>query len=186
MFCSSRGSYGEYRLCSSVKDKKQYVMKIMPLPKDKDKHSSTMHEFNLMSNLRQVNIITVYESFIKAGRFCVVYEKLSEINVVQYLCLRKFYSEETVSRIVRQILDGLQYLQQSGVVHLNLQPSSIVMATRRQLHVKLRDFTHAQKLEDGKEIQMKPAGYPDFIGLLFLTYNSTHFVIYSYKPDYNI
>ena len=137
-------------------------MKIMPF--SKDSQDIVMHEFNILSKLRQVNIVNVFESFISGETFYVIFERLSRINVVQYLCLRKFYSEEIVSRIVRQILDGLQYLRQLGVVHLNLQPSSVVMATRRRLHVKLRDFTQARKIESGKEEKIAPSGYPDFIG----------------------
>ena len=136
-------------------------MKVMPCKAD-DK-DTVLHEFIILSNLRQVNIVTVYEGFISGETLYVIFERLSGVNVVQYLCLRKFYSEEIVSRIVRQILDGLQYLQQAGVVHLNLQPSSVVMATRRRLHVKLRDFTQARKLENWQE-KITPSGYPDFIG----------------------
>ena len=137
-------------------------MKVMPFKADdKDK---TMYEFNILSSLRQVNIITAYEGFLSEETLYVIFERFSGVNVVQYLCLRKFYSEEIVSRIVRQILDGLQYLQQTGIVHLNLQPSSVVMATRRRLHVKLRDFTQARKLENGQEQKITPSGYPDFIG----------------------
>ena len=134
------------------------------MPFTKENQDTVMYEFNVLSKLRQVNIVTVFESFISGDTFCVIFERLSGINVVQYLCLKKFYSEETVSRIVRQILDALQYLQQLGIVHLNLQPGSVVMATRRQLHVKLRDFTHAQKIENGQEMKISPSGYPDFIG----------------------
>ena len=137
-------------------------MKIMHFTADNK--NQVMHEFNLLSSLRQVNIITAYEGFVSGDTLYVIFERLSGVNVVQYLCLRKFYSEEIVSRIVRQILDGLQYLQQTGIVHLNLQPSSVVMATRRRLHVKLQDFTVARKLENGHEEKMTPSGYPDFIG----------------------
>ena len=157
-----RGRYGEYKLCSSIASNKHHVMKIMPFTADNK--NQMMHEFNLLSSLRQVNIITAYESFVSEDIMYVIFERLSGVNVVQYLCLRKFYSEEIVSRIVRQILDGLQYLQQTGIVHLNLQPSSVVMATRRRLHVKLRDFTLARKLENGQEEKITPTGYPDFIG----------------------
>lgn len=114
--------------------------------------------------MRQSNIIRVTDGFINGEQLYVMYERLSGINIVQFLCLQKTYREEVVAQMMRQVLDALQYLQYYGIVHLNLQPSSIVMATRRQPFVKLRDFTHAQKIQEFVPLRVSAVGYPDFIG----------------------
>ncbi|XP_053385363.1 uncharacterized protein LOC123538773 isoform X2 [Mercenaria mercenaria] len=156
----SKGSFGEYKLCTNKSTNQQCVTKIVAY--NKDKHADITAEFELLHTLRQSNLVTVLDSYISGEQFYVIYEFLSGINIVQYLCLHKTYKEETVTRLVRQVLDALQYLEHFGIVHLNLQPSSMVMATRRRPHVKLRDFTLAQKVENDKGIKVPLAGYPDY------------------------
>lgn len=138
----------------------------------KENHDTVTHEFEILRTLRQGNIIKVTDGFINGDKLYVMYERLSGINIVQFLCLQKTYREEVVAQMVRQILDALQYLQYYGIVHLNLQPSSIVMATRRRPFVKLRDFTHAQKMEDYVPLKVTAVGYPDFIGKFLKTTSS--------------
>ncbi|WAR10696.1 OBSCN-like protein, partial [Mya arenaria] len=101
------------------------------------------------------NVISVFDAYVSGSSFYTMYENLTGMNVVQYLCLMKSYKEDLVATLVRQVIDALQYLQFFGIAHLNLQPSSIVMATRRRPFVKLRDFTLARKLE-GEKIERAP------------------------------
>ncbi|KAJ8321036.1 hypothetical protein KUTeg_002623 [Tegillarca granosa] len=70
--------------------------------------------------------------------------------------------EEMVTIVIRQILGALQYLQYEGIVHLNLQPSSVIMVNRNSLQLKITNFELAQKLEGYGRV-MPRAGYPDFI-----------------------
>ena len=134
------------------------------MPFTKETHVAIKREFEILKTLRQLHIITVFDAYIMKEFCYVIFEHLSGLNIIQYLCLQKSYKEEIVARVVKQILDALQYLQSFGIVHLNLQPSSVAMTTRRRPHIKLRDFTVARKLKDGKVADMKPAGYPDFVG----------------------
>ncbi|XP_052813115.1 uncharacterized protein LOC128240501 isoform X5 [Mya arenaria] len=154
------GSYGEYKLCTNKESKKQYVTKIVSY--NKENQSEIMHEFDILRHLSHANVISVFDAYVSGSSFYTMYENLTGMNVVQYLCLMKSYKEDLVATLVRQVIDALQYLQFFGIAHLNLQPSSIVMATRRRPFVKLRDFTLARKLE-GEKIERAPvAGYPDF------------------------
>mgnify|MGYP000084268301 FL=1 len=163
VFC--RGSYGEYKTCADKTTGKQCMTKVVAY--SKDNHDAVCHEFEILRTLRQGNIIKVSDGFIHGEQLYVMCERLSSINIVQFLCLQKTYREEVVAQMVRQVLDAIQYLQYYGIVHLNLQPSSIVMASRRRPFVKLRDFTHARKMEDFTPLRVTAAGYPDFMGMNF-------------------
>ena len=64
-----------------------------------------------------------------------------------------------------QVLYGLQYLHRNSIVHLNLQPSSLLLSAPRGLDIKLADFSLAQVLTNGAdEVAVPRKGYPDFIG----------------------
>ena len=147
-------------MCTNKSTNQQCVAKIVPY--NKDNHANVTAEFELLRTLSQANIVGVLDSYVSSDQFYVMYEYLSGINIVQYFCLQKTYKEETVACLVRQVLDALQYLEHFGIIHLNLQPTSMVMATRRRPHVKLRDFTLAHKVEDDKGVKVPLAGYLDF------------------------
>ncbi|KAL4217412.1 hypothetical protein ACF0H5_023862 [Mactra antiquata] len=156
----SKGSYGEYRSCINKSTNQQCVAKIMPY--NTDNEATVRAEFDLLHTLRQNNLITVLDSYIHGDKMYVIHEYLSGMNVIEYLCLHKTYSEEKVAFLVRQILDAVSFIQHYGIVHLNLQPSSIAMASTRRPHIKLRDFTLAQKIDRDVGMTGAPAGYPDF------------------------
>ena len=64
-----------------------------------------------------------------------------------------------------QVLYGLQYLHRNSILHLNLQPSSLLLSAPRGLDIKLADFSLAQVLTNGAdELAVPRKGYPDFIG----------------------
>jgi serine/threonine protein kinase len=62
-------------------------------------------------------------------------------------------------------LYGLQFLHRNSLVHLNLQPASLMLTGPRGLDLKLTDFSLARVLENGaEEIGVPRKGYPDFMG----------------------
>lgn len=64
----------------------------------------------------------------------------------------------------RQVLDGCQFLHHRGIVHLNLQPDSVIMVSRRRFDVKLVDFGRSRKITsyDGEPVPRE--GMAEFMG----------------------
>lgn len=50
------------------------------------------------------------------------------------------YSEETTAAIIKQILQGLQYLHKRGVIHRNIRSGNILFTERGKINVKIIDF----------------------------------------------
>ncbi|KAL3855233.1 hypothetical protein ACJMK2_014453 [Sinanodonta woodiana] len=156
-----RGGYGECRIVTRKNTNTKFMMKTVPYTSDK--HDADLKEFNLLRPLTQDNIVRVIESFLTADKFYIIFERLTGLSVVEYLSLRSWYSEDVISKVMLQVFNALQYLQFMKLVHLNLQPSSVVMATGDDYRVKLTDFTLARK-SDALEGEVVPIhGYPDFI-----------------------
>lgn len=47
---------------------------------------------------------------------------------------------------MRQILEGIQYMHQQNIVHLDLKPENIVCVDRTGIQIKIIDFGLASKL----------------------------------------
>ncbi|CAF4390827.1 unnamed protein product, partial [Rotaria sp. Silwood2] len=56
------------------------------------------------------------------------------------------YNEELIVKILRQIFDAIHYLHFHGIIHLNINPSSVVNENRLAVHIKLTDFSCAQQI----------------------------------------
>ncbi|CAC5368040.1 unnamed protein product [Mytilus coruscus] len=166
------GKFSDIKIAENNSTKRSYAAKIIPVDKDK---SST--EFEILKLMNHEKVIRLYDGFLFSEKLYIITEYLCGVNVLQHFAFKSKYSEDMVAIVIRQILEGVQYLHHVGVVHLNLQPSSVVMRSRRHLDVKICGFRHARKVSGNGE--MVPCeGYPDFIAPEIVTRQIT-----SYSAD---
>lgn len=159
-FCFS-GKFSEIKIAENISTKRSYAAKIIPCEKDKN-----TTEFEILKLMNHEKVIKLYDGFLFSEKLYIITEYLCGVNVLQHFAFKSKYSEDMVAIVIRQILEGVQYLHHMGVVHLNLQPSSVVMRSRRHLDVKICGFSHARKLSGNGEV-VPCEGYPDFIGKYF-------------------
>jgi serine/threonine protein kinase len=107
-------------------------------------------ELLILSNLNHPNIVSIEEAFFSMDKnmqkyFNFVTEYYQQGSLTQALDLRnanqQYYSELELIVIFHQIACALQYLHQLGVVHRDIQPSSIMINhTDDILDIKLSNF----------------------------------------------
>lgn len=72
--------------------------------------------------------------------------------------------EEDVKRLMRQILEGVSFLHQNNVVHLDLKPQNILLTSSAPLgDVKIVDFGLSRKLSRRQELR-EIMGTPEYVG----------------------
>ena len=125
--------------------------------------TAAKNEFEILRIMNQEMIVRLYDGFLFNEKLYFIMEYLYGVNVLQHFAFKTKYTEDMVAIVIRQVLEGVQYLQHVGVVHLNLQPSSIVMRSRQHLDLKITGFSHARKISGNGEI-VPCVGYPDFMG----------------------
>ena len=94
--------------------------------------------------------------------------------------MRHKYSEEIVVRILRQLLDAVQWLHLHGYIHLNINPLSIFNANLTQVNIKLSGFEHSiDSLETTKEQTELANEWPlEFTGKLYSINIFTFFEVF--------
>lgn len=143
-----------------------------------DKQNEPTDEFNLLNLISHDHIVHMLDAFLWKNTFVIVTDDYMEL--CDWICLRHKYNEELIVKILRQILDAIHYLHFHGVVHLNLNPSSVVNENRLAVHIKLTDFSCAQQIAsiDGHNID-STASQPtqEYAGMLhrFVTMNSSNY-----------
>jgi serine/threonine protein kinase len=117
-----------------------------------DKQDNETEEFNLLNLISHEHIITMLDAFLWKHSLIIVTNDYMEL--CDWICLRHKYNEELIIKILRQIFDAIHYLHFHGVIHLNINPSSVVNDNRLAVHIKLTDFSCAQQIAttDGHNI----------------------------------
>ncbi|MEQ2277123.1 hypothetical protein XENORESO_020232, partial [Xenotaenia resolanae] len=70
--------------------------------------------------------------------------------------------EKLIRSCVQQILQGLQYLHQTHIAHLDIKPENILMASPGSDHIRICDFGNAIKLDNSEEYYSK-YGTPEYV-----------------------
>jgi serine/threonine protein kinase len=109
-----------------------------------DKQTNETDEFHLLNLISHEHIITMLDSFLWKQSFIIVTNDYMEL--CDWICLRHKYNEELIGKILRQLLNAIHYLHFHGIIHLNINPSSVVNENRLAVHIKLTDFSCAQQI----------------------------------------
>lgn len=83
-----------------------------------------------LTSQRLVNnhVIRLYEIYQSPETLYLVVERAPFGSLEEYLYLRCRLTELDAKRVVRQLLEGLTYLHNSGIVHCDLKPANILFS----------------------------------------------------------
>ncbi|XP_060079443.1 obscurin-like [Ylistrum balloti] len=166
------GGFSDLVCCRKSDTNVLYLGKIVHV--QSDDMETAKHEYEILKTLCHERVVSLYGCHLYKDSLYMMLEFLYGLNVIQHLSFKTKYTEDMVAKVMRQVLDGVEYLQHQGIVHLNLQPSSIVMVSRRHLDIKLVDFALARKVGQEGEL-MTIEGFPEFIAPEVLAKELTSF-----------
>lgn len=111
------------------------------------------NEIRILRELReQDRVIKLIEGFeftnISTNRqeYALVY--VHAVPVIDFLSIKHKYSEELVVKILRQLLDAIQWIHLHGFVHLNIHPLTILNSNLTQVNIKLSGFENSIQYTD--------------------------------------
>jgi serine/threonine-protein kinase len=109
-----------------------------------------LREISILSKLQHPRIVRFHEAGIAQGRFFIVMDYVDNMNLVALLESERTGTRiKTVCGIMCQVLDGLHYAHERGIVHRDIKPSNILVGrTGKKLRAKLADFGLAKSYEN--------------------------------------
>ncbi|CAF1074051.1 unnamed protein product [Adineta ricciae] len=141
----ARGRHSIVRQCLHISTGDICAVKL--ISKKFISHERTLHEYTLVSSIRHNSIIRVFQ-FIETNSFSIIISELiSGGRLFDYLCSQTLIIEQKIAKYIRQLLDGLNYLHHSKIVHLDIQPENILINTEYD-QIKLCDFGDAIRLSN--------------------------------------
>eukprot|EP00850_Spirogloea_muscicola_P009747 SM000055S18281 [mRNA] locus=s55:503995:513174:+ [translate_table: standard] len=124
--------------------------------------ASIMQEIDLLKNLNHRNIVKYLGSFKTKSHLYIILEYVENGSLASIIKPSKFgaFPESLVAIYIAQVLEGLVYLHEQGVIHRDIKGANIL--TTKEGLVKLADFGVATKLNevDHNAQSSHPVGTP--------------------------
>ncbi|KAJ8253109.1 hypothetical protein GJAV_G00209230 [Gymnothorax javanicus] len=136
----ARGRFGVIRECRENATGKLFMAKIVPY--EPDSKQTVLQEYDILKSLHHSRIMALHEAYVTPRYLVLISECCSGKEVLYSLIDRFRYSEDDVVTYLVQILQGLDYLHNRRILHLDIKPDNIIITPMNS--VKIIDFGSAQ------------------------------------------
>ena len=141
------GSYGKVK---KVRHKILNEIRAMKVINKKD--ASTSNEIEALRKISHPNILNIFEIFEDNYQYYIMSEYCEGGELFDAITNNGNYDEIEAAKIMKQILEAVNYLHDNGVIHRDLKPENIMLLSNKS-EIKLIDFgTVIQKPKRGKKL----------------------------------
>lgn len=148
--------------------------KIIKCIKAKDR-TKVQEEISLMQALKHPKLLQLAAAFESAREIVMVMEYITGGELFERVVADDFtLTEKDCVLFMRQICEGVEYMHQKSIVHLDLKPENIMCHTRTSHQIKIIDFGLAQKLAPNTPVRVL-FGTPEFIPPEIINYEPIGF-----------
>ncbi|XP_061081584.1 striated muscle preferentially expressed protein kinase-like isoform X2 [Conger conger] len=154
-----RGAFSYVKRVTEKAGKAEFAAKFMSARAKKK--TSALREMSLLSRLDHQRIVYFHDAFEKKNAVIVITELCHE-EFLEKLTKKSSVMESEIRSIVRQLLEGVGYLHQNNIMHLDIKPENILMADSGGEQIRICDFGNAMELTPD-EAQYCKYGTPEFV-----------------------
>ncbi|KAJ8414380.1 hypothetical protein AAFF_G00052500 [Aldrovandia affinis] len=120
-------------------------------------------EMELMNHLHHPKLVQCLAAYDCRSEIVMVMEYIAGGELFERIVDDNFeHTEPTSVHYVQQILEGLQYVHQQSIVHLDLKPENIVCVNTTGTLIKIIDFGLASRLDPITPLKVMH-GTPEFV-----------------------
>ncbi|PSN51430.1 hypothetical protein C0J52_05456, partial [Blattella germanica] len=157
-----KGRYGVVHKVQERSTGQKFAAKFVRCIKAKDREK-VQEEIDIMNILRHPKLLQLAAAFESPREVIMIMEYITGGELFERVVADDFtLTERDCILFMRQICEGVDYMHQNYVVHLDLKPENIMCHTRTSHQIKLIDFGLAQKLNPDSPVRVL-FGTPEFI-----------------------
>jgi serine/threonine protein kinase len=110
-----------------------------------EKISSLYNEINflkLFSNINHENLVKTYEIYENQNDIYCIIDYVSNNNLYNYLIKNPNITLKEIKKIIKQILNGISYIETLGIIHQDLKLENIMIKedNNNNTNIKIIDF----------------------------------------------
>uniref|UniRef100_UPI00398E3C61 phosphorylase b kinase gamma catalytic chain, skeletal muscle/heart isoform-like isoform X1 n=3 Tax=Pristiophorus japonicus TaxID=55135 RepID=UPI00398E3C61 len=176
-----RGVSSVVQRCVHKKTGREYAVKIVEVTAESmseaqlnEVRSSTQKEIEILQMVSgHKSIITLIDFFSSATVVFLVFDLMERGELFDYLTEKVVLSEKETRRMMRELLEALQYLHSRNIVHRDVKPENILLDD--QANIRLSDFGFSYQLKPGQTLR-ELCGTPGYLSpeLLSCSMDETH------------
>ncbi|XP_037379641.1 serine/threonine-protein kinase 17B isoform X2 [Talpa occidentalis] len=170
-----RGKFAVVRQCISKTTGQEYAAKFLKKRRrGQDCRAEILHEIAVLELAKSCpHVINLHEVYENTSEIILVLEYAAGGEIFN-LCLpelAEMVSENDIIRLIKQILEGVCYLHQNNIVHLDLKPQNILLSSTYPLgDIKIVDFGMSRKIGNACELR-EIMGTPEYLAPEILNYD---------------
>uniref|UniRef100_A0A1A8ETI8 non-specific serine/threonine protein kinase n=1 Tax=Nothobranchius korthausae TaxID=1143690 RepID=A0A1A8ETI8_9TELE len=154
-----RGAFSYVKRVTLKEEKTEFAAKFISA--QGKRKASALREMHLLSELDNEKILYFHDAFEKKNVVVLITELCHE-ELLDRMAKKTTVMEREIRSYVQQILEGLRYLHQNSIAHLDVKPENILMAAPGSAHIRICDFGNAIKLDASEEYYCK-YGTPEYV-----------------------
>lgn len=158
-----KGAFGKVNLGLHRLSRKLVAIKTIGVEfmKDESSKRKIQNEINILKILRHPNVVKLLETFESIKHHLIVMELCPAGDLLNYVRKRRKLTENYAKFVFRDIIKGIAYIHQNGVVHRDIKLDNILLDGRGR--VKIADFGVSRKVKEKNEFLFDQCGTPAYM-----------------------
>jgi len=113
-------------------------------------------EVSILKKVSHPHVVPLFDIYEEADDIILVMKYIGGGDLFDQIQRRNTFTEKDASNIIRQLLEAVKYLHDSGIVHRDLKVDNILCDTKGQdLHVYVADFGLARIFDSTGDVLMQ-------------------------------
>ncbi|KAL4512442.1 hypothetical protein ABPG72_005444 [Tetrahymena utriculariae] len=168
--CIGEGSYGKVFEGIDVKTQEKIAIKTIDqnvFKTDQYLQCAIMAEIEILKRFDHKNIVKFKDIVYEDDTIYIITEFCQDGDLRQFMKSNKNLSEEVITQIFKQILEGIRELHKVGVIHRDLKPANILIHNNE---FKIADFGFARDVDfQSDKLLVSCVGSPMYMDPLILS-----------------
>ncbi|KAK7500374.1 hypothetical protein BaRGS_00008281 [Batillaria attramentaria] len=157
-----KGKFGEVKQCKERRTGRQLAAKFIDVNGPQDR-KDIENEVEIMKLLQHPRLLQLYDAFENRSTVCIVTELISGGELFERVINDDFIlTEKACIMFMRQICEGVAFMHNQRVLHLDMKPENILCLTREGNRIKIIDFGLARKYSPKEDLRVL-FGTPEFV-----------------------